>query len=220
MCFSEEASFTSAAVIGTIGIITVLKSTRSLFFLSLIPIVLAIQQFSEGIIWRYLEQTSIHHQSYAIAAKNVFLFFAYVFWPFWIPFSIYTAETNPSKKGILLVNLAAGMILSLILLFGFLYYEHILLVVNHSLKYDSASKTWGLKFYYITVILFPCFVSSLRYIWIFGALLAISIPITAYFYYATFTSVWCFFAGIISTVIFFVVNENAIPNTTKKSDLR
>src|SRR5690606_8023290 len=69
--------------------------------LALIPWFFAIQQASEGFVWLKIPE--------GIAAKNIFLFFAYVFWPIWIPFSLYFAEENPIRKQLLTLCLGIGL---------------------------------------------------------------------------------------------------------------
>ena len=52
------------------------------------------------------------------------------------------------------------------------------------------------------------FLSSLRHAWIFGILVAIAYVIAEYFYVATFISVWCFFAAIVSLFIYKILRDN------------
>ena len=52
MCFSASASFGAGIVLSSIGIATITKTqSRSQLSLAFIPLIFAVQQFSEGFLW-------------------------------------------------------------------------------------------------------------------------------------------------------------------------
>jgi hypothetical protein len=52
MCFSATASFGASVVLGTIGVATLTKvKERAQVPFAIIPIMFAVQQFTEGILW-------------------------------------------------------------------------------------------------------------------------------------------------------------------------
>lgn len=52
MCFSATASFTSSAIIGVIGVLTLAKSNQPKEWLfASIPLLFALHQFAEGAVW-------------------------------------------------------------------------------------------------------------------------------------------------------------------------
>lgn len=59
-------------------------------------------------------------------------------------------------------------------------------------------------FYLITTIV-PFFVSSARRMWVFGILIAVSCIVTGFFFSQYLTSVWCFFAAIISIIVYWIL---------------
>jgi urea transporter len=60
-------------------------------------------------------------------------------------------------------------------------------------------------FYLITIIM-PFFVSSVRRMWVFGVLIAVSCIVTGIFFAQYMTSVWCFFAAIISIIVYWILH--------------
>lgn len=217
MCFSETASFTASAVLMLQGLaaIRLVRHYKPYFLIACIPLFFAIQQFCEGVIWRYFNQGhSI--EGFGMIAAYIFLTFAYLVWPIVIPLSLYFAESNPFRKKILQFFVFAGVIWGLYLLTlvpglnlsvtnsdkGILY------AVNYFTDLSSAL----LKGIYLSVVILPIFISSLRYIWVFGIATLISAIVAHYLYETTFTSVWCFFGAILSLIIYKVLKIN-LPNT-------
>ncbi len=68
MCFNANASFGASAVIGVIGILALRKvKNPSHYAFAGIPLLFAIQQFVEGVLWLALKQPhSILKQQIAI----------------------------------------------------------------------------------------------------------------------------------------------------------
>jgi hypothetical protein len=63
-------------------------------------------------------------------------------------------------------------------------------------------------FFYAAVTIAPFFVSSVRRMWLFGLLIATSFVVTGIFYAEYLTSVWCFFAALISVSVYWVLIES------------
>ena len=86
MCFSAPASFSAAALLAIASVYSIRKASKSFLPLALIPLFFAIQQLLEGIIWVYINDPSL--TSFVKLLSYSYLFFAYFFWPFWIPLSL------------------------------------------------------------------------------------------------------------------------------------
>lgn len=206
MCFSTEASFTAAFILGATGGATLKSSTsRSQFFLAAIPLLFALQQLSEGLVWLHLSE-NIGSQTLFINAQRSFLMFAFIIWPIWTPLSLAMLEQVPWRRRMLFFNLACGVALSALNLFYGLKQEPNVHVVHHSLQYLGKLPSQAIT--YPLVVLLPCFLSSLRGVLSFGIIVTISFFIADYFYTATFTSVWCFFAAIVSLSIYKILKDN------------
>jgi hypothetical protein len=112
MCFSANASFISGSVLTIIGVATVMKAKtpfRAAAFGS-IPFIFAIQQYSEGFVW--LSLTNSSYQGLQQISTYIFLIFAHITWPTWLPFSILLLEKKGQRKNILFLLLGAGIVLS------------------------------------------------------------------------------------------------------------
>ena len=81
--------------------------------------------------------------------------------------------------------------------------------IDHdSLRYasDAGALSWSWfwrELPYLLCTCVPLMLSSHRLIRVSGALVIVGFAISAYAYYATFTSVWCFFAAADSTLLYF-----------------
>lgn len=206
MCFSAEASFTAALVLGSAGGISLRNcSSRSQFFLAAIPLLFAFQQLSEGLVWLHFSH-GIGSPSLFQNAEKSFLIFAFLIWPIWIPLSLLVLEKVSWRRTLLYLNLACGIVLSLLNLKYGLQQEPAVQVVNHSLQYSGqvAEQTYA----YPLIVLLPCFLSSLKNVWAFGLLITIGYVIADYFYEETFVSMWCFFAAVVSLSVYKILKDS------------
>ena len=210
MCFSAGASFAGGAVLSAIGYATVKevrKPSHKLF--SAIPLFFAFQQFSEGIIWLTLKQGG--DDPIQAAATYFFLMMALVAWPMMIPLATFKMEENLKKKKILKTFVAVGLLLSS-------YYSVCLVnltvypVINqfHIQYINNFPRTAGHIAFgiYAIVTIAPLFISSTKRISLFGILIILSCLVTGVFYKEYLTSVWCFFAALISSVVYLIVKES------------
>ncbi len=210
MCFSAEASFAGGIVISIIGIATITKVHKpsQLVFAS-IPLFFGIQQFAEGFLWLMLPNPdAIIAQKFA---TYLFLIMADFLWPMMIPLAVLLMEKNEKKKRILRVFAITGLLLSL-------YYAFCLLSFNiypqisgyHILYKTDFPKSLAMFAFaiYLIVTIIPLFVSSIQRTHLLGALMFLSCLITAIFFRQYLTSVWCFFAALISVVIFWILSDS------------
>jgi len=210
MCFSVTASFGSGVVLAAIGVVT-LKMTRKPSHLpfAFIPILFAIQQISEGFVWLTLQ-----HPEYAkwqSVPIHVFMIFAHIVWPFWITLSAWLLEEQSTRKKILAVLFAVAIVLS----GSEVYYmavtpigaeisgHHVLYLFDYPQTYVSVT---GIVYGLVTIV--PCFVSSVKRMWLLGFCFAVSLIFSALFYQAHLLSVWCFFAAILSIIIYLIIDNH------------
>lgn len=206
MCFSTEASFAAALVLGSAGGITLKNSpSTSYFFLAAIPFIFALQQLSEGFVWLHFSQ-GMGSQFMFNNAQRAFLIFAFLVWPIWIPLSLAAVEKIYWRRILLILLLISGIILSTLNFLAALHQEISVKIINKSLQYigQVPSQTFA----YPLIILLPCFLSSLKNIWIYGVVIALSYLAADYFYTVNFVSVWCFFAAIASLSVYKIVKDN------------
>lgn len=206
MCFSATASFTAGITLSVLGVATLRQvPSRREVLLGTFPLLFAIQQFSEGLVWITLGQDSFN--SINSLVTYIFLFFATMIWPILCPLSIYLLETHAVKRkmslGLAIIGIAFG-----IYLFGFVlthgvdsghFSGNLLYDLNFIPFYE------GNKYLYLIVTAFPFLWASKLRIKLFGAFVILSFGISELFYKVTFVSVWCFFAAVLSAGLYFIV---------------
>jgi hypothetical protein len=107
MCFSATASFVAAGVTGMVGAAAVSRiSQQSEMPLAAIPLFFAAQQAVEGALWLTLPLAPDGPVSTSLT--YLFLLFAKVFWPFFVPFSVLLVESELIRRRILIALCAAG----------------------------------------------------------------------------------------------------------------
>ena len=208
MCFSAEASFIGAAaltIIGTATLKTPMPSRCKLW--AMIPLLFAFQQFCEGIIWLDL-RGSIPHSAFTVLAKDLYLFFALALWIVWMPLAFLVAEPNPTKKIPLRFILFFGIVTAILNLNIYTILEISPSVNKYSINYQTEGVLYK-RLFYLAIVALPTFISSLKYMKVFGLLIIISCATAEYFYATTFTSVWCFLASFISAALYLISRANA-----------
>ncbi len=210
MCFSAQASFGASAVLALIGALTLnrvlQKKQYEKIILATIPLLFALQQLCEGFVWVGLaDPTEPTYTGYMIFG---FLFFAFFVWPALLPYSLIVLETNVLKKNLLYLTWGIGITISTGLAWLSYYYgvtseiscSHIAYAINIPIRHTQ----WAMICYFIATIT-PFFISSKKRAWIIGLLSVGSILGTLWIYTAYFTSVWCFFAALLSIAIYFFI---------------
>ena len=97
MCFSAGASFGASAILSVIGTAAIMKARtipQGLF--AGIPIIFSIQQLAEGMLWLSLKDPGL--ATWQPFFTYTFLIFAILFWPVWVPFTIYKLETDTKRR--------------------------------------------------------------------------------------------------------------------------
>ncbi|HEY3390498.1 MAG TPA: DUF6629 family protein, partial [Prolixibacteraceae bacterium] len=152
----------------------------------------------------------------------VFLIMADFLWPMMIPLAVLFMEENKIRKRILRIFFGAGLSLSL-------YYAFCLLSFNvypqisgyHILYKTDFPKSLSMIAFaiYLIVTITPLFISSIKRTHLLGVLMFLSCLVTAIFFRQYLTSVWCFFAALISGVIYWILRDSKREFNFNKQDL-
>jgi len=208
MCFSATASFVVGGALGAVGVATLyrVKTRRELPFAA-IPLLFAIQQFIEGILWLSFDYDTGLLQSMATYA---FTMFSHVLWPIYIPFAVWLMEREPWHKKVIwlfrIIGLAAGFQLLLLITTQPLT----VIAVEHIIYVSPNIYDWPMMMLYIAATCLVSFFSTHLLIRIFGLLALLLFVISYLFYTEAFISVWCFFAAILSLIVYFQFNQRRI----------
>ena len=219
MCFSVYASFGAGVILGVVGAVVVKKTkdpTEKLF--GAIPLLFSVQQISEGFVW-----LSFRNVDYAASQQgfvHIFLFFAFVLWPVWIPLSILLLEEDVKRRRILRLLTGTGFFISLYIVYCMFAYPLYASIEDHHIHYSFGSPQellslrWLSDAFYFIVTIPPAFISSKKRVWIFGVIIAGSYIISRILFKDVVVSVWCFLAGILSIAIYFILSQKKTSTTT------
>lgn len=209
MCFSASASFIAGTALSATGVVTLKKAeTKREIPFAAIPLLFGIQQIIEGFVWLSF---SFANPVWNSLFAHAFLFFAYVLWPIFIPFSVRLLEPDFSRKKLLSVFQVVGIAVASYLLFFMISHPLAVLAADKSIKYFlSLPYGFSLVGLYVLVTCGSPLFSSRKIINIFGILVSISFVIAYYFYTVVFASVWCFFSAILSGTIYWYFRKKKI----------
>ena len=210
MCFSAEASFIAAAGLAVIGGITFKQApSRSFLPMASISLIFSLQQFIEGVLWLSLEEGA----SFTWILQPciyMYLVIAIVLWQAFLPYVFWRVETDSRRKSSILYIMGFGVLIASYNLLKLVMNDFSISIVNHSIQYPVDSLLWHQVVYSLAAI--PAFfISSLRHAWWVGLIGMISFALAQTFYIMTFTSVWCFFAALISALFYLIVKSAKSP---------
>lgn len=219
MCFSATASFGVAVALLPVGVYCVARARREnprWTWFSALPLAFGLQQAVEGALWIGI---SAGDPALTAAAARGFLFFSHFFWLFWVPLSILPLESDARRRRALTALAVVGG------LYGASLFLPILVngdwlgvdVIHHSITYQTVLIYDGLvdrqvlRAVYAAIIVVSLFIGSARQIRIFALLILASVIAAHLIYDYAFTSVWCFFAAVLSLYVFHIVRERLRP---------
>ena len=204
MCFSATASFSAGAVLLGVGALTLRSALashqrRDLPFAA-IPLLFAIQQLIEGVIWLTFRFDAPLINS---VMTHAYSFFSHVLWPVYVPVAVLLMEPAGWRRQALIAFVAAGAAVGAYLLYVLVAFPIVSQPTGQHIEYVSphffAALTMTL--YLLSTAVSPL-LSSHRMVVVFGVLALVSFG-AAYAFYATwFISVWCFFAALLSAVVY------------------
>ncbi len=199
MCFSATASLIAGGTLSTVGVLTIskAKNKRELPFAS-IPLLFGIQQLIEGVVWLSFGNSALN----GIATYG-FSMFSHVLWPIFVPIAILLLEKDLVRRRILQVFTGVGLAVGIFLLYFIIQDGITSQVVNKSIFYNSSHLYLPLVLtLYVLATCVSFLISSDKIINIIGIVMLGSFTVTGLLFSVTFISVWCFFAAIMSFMIF------------------
>lgn len=207
MCFSSEASFIASAVIGVTGIIALKKSSGFPFkFFAFVPVFFAFQQLIEGFLWITLQNS--HCLQWKLPLTNGFLFFAWLIWPVYIPFSCLLLERKQLIKRFQLVFLVLGLIIAFSYFYIMLFHQVDATISDYHIKYTMdfhPPNSWIYGLIYLIPTVVSMLISSIKKMWILGLVNLLSFIFSKIVFFGYVTSVWCFFGAIASIIVLWIV---------------
>jgi hypothetical protein len=201
MCFSPEADFTAAAVVGVVGVATLrlVRAPRELL-IGALPLLFALHQFTEGLVWLGLRGQVAG--GLGDTARDVYVVYAHAVLPMLVPLSLYLIEPSPRHRRWMLPFVVLGAGVGAYLLWHVTQYPisararaHCIVYATHTpLGTPSAVA-------YVLATCAPALVSSRRYLRWLGAASLTGAVLTAGLRAEAFTSLWCIYAALVSVLI-------------------
>lgn len=200
MCFSATASFIVGVSLSALGVATLKKTEqRAEVLFAMIPLLFGVQQIIEGMLWLSFR---FNAPLLNVSMTYAFTLFSHVLWPIFVPLSIGLVETVAWRKKVISAFQFIGIAVGLYLLYWIVRFpvtsevdENIVYVSPHFYKVLVMAL-------YLAATCVGSFFSSHKLINIFGALALLLFMVAYWFYTVAFFSVWCFFAAILSAVIY------------------
>ncbi len=201
MCFSASASFIAGTTLCAVGAATLKRTEdRSERPFAMIPLLFGIQQLIEGVIW-----LTFRHDAPLLKQTMTYLYsgFSHVLWPIYVPLAMGILETVRWRKKAIFAFEAAGAAVGLYLLYFLVTQPVVAEVAGRHIVYVSP------HFYQVPMIVFyvaatcvSCFFSSHGFVRLFGVLALLSFVASYLVHVTALVSIWCFFAAILSLLIY------------------
>ena len=196
MCFSATASFAASVTLIPAGAYALTKAKPKDRLIAMVPILFGIQQGIEG--WQWLAVQSGHPN---MLLGYGFLFFAFLFWPWFIPVAIGRAERATKRAPAMRILITVGLMTSLGLLFILFNTPLEILLYQRCIQYSvpiSLIPLIVLGSGYLVATCGAAVISSYRWVRPMGYIGSIAVIFSFILFWAVFTSVWCFFAAVLS----------------------
>jgi hypothetical protein len=202
MCFSPTGDLVGGAVVAAIGIDACfhVKGRTEYLAIAALPVVLGLHQIDETFVWWWLQG----HVSAGVGhvAMWIYLIFALVILPTLVPILMLLLLKGQRRRRRIIPFLALGVGVSAVLLEAMLVGHPNAKLGTYHLAY-----TIGLRHgiviigLYIVATCGPLFVTGYRSIMLFGIANLVAVVILALLCASGFTSLWCFYAAVVSAVI-------------------
>ncbi|MEK7619130.1 MAG: DUF6629 family protein [Patescibacteria group bacterium] len=197
MCFSPEVSFISSGVLGLTGAASIVVAPKNTKILGLVPFAFAAQQLLEGVQWLALRTGSEN-----LIAGYGYLFFALLLWPIAVPLAVYLVD--PASRRRVRWFIIGGLMITAYFLFSLLQSGVGADIFGGSIRYTffNALNYPGAEYVYLIVTAGALLVSSIKVFRYFAGGVVVSAIAANFFFNVVFVSVWCFFASLLSLLIF------------------
>ena len=210
MCFSATASFTAAAVVGSIGAVTLWKAgklgDRAVLPIAAFPVLFALQQTIEGLLWLDLARPA------ASACRpfltHAFMAYAEVFWPVFAPLAAWLIEPVRWRRHLIGICLAVGVVLSVYLLWKMLGNPYTASAATGHIVYkNDVTYPTEIKIPYVLATTISLLLSSHRMIQLLAVVILGGFALAWWSYHQSYISVWCFFAALSSVLVYLFVRR-------------
>jgi hypothetical protein len=205
MCFSATASFVAAGLNASAGAAVLSRAGGTKDgTLATFPLVFASQQVIEGFLWLVVPQNAAGETGFILA--NLFVAIALVVWPVLVPLSAYRAEQQRGRRVGIGALLVFGTVFAAYAGYDLIQHPYQAQILNRCIAYSNRQYVpWSYSGLYVLFTCGPMFLSSNRSLNLLGLCILGGLVVSAGLFFYTLLSVWCFFAALASSLIFFRV---------------
>jgi uncharacterized protein DUF6629 len=208
MCFSATASFTAAAVIGSVGIVTLrsaaAKPDYRILALAAFPMLFALQQVVEGLLW--LDLTAPEPGALRGVLVHAFQGYAEVFWPTFAPLAALLIERERWRRILISICLAIGVALSIYLLVAMIGHPYQASIGEGHIVYrNDFQYPKGIEAPYVVATTLSLLLSSAKEVRRLALVILIGFAVAYVSFHHAYISVWCFFAAVASVMVYLYV---------------
>lgn len=202
MCFSPEADFTSAAVVGAVGVATLTKVRHKReLLLAALPLAFACHEFAEGFVWLGLRGTIPTAGSKV--ALYAYLSYAWALLPAIVPVAILLVEPRRLRRALMVPLAVLGTAVGAYLLWVVVDHPVSAHIVGHSIDYRGVGNAGNfVTVLYIVATCASFLLSSSRQIVWFGIANLAAVAVLVLVQSEGLTSLWCLWAATVSVLIY------------------
>jgi len=218
MCFSATASFVASGVLATIGVATLrhVREPRALLFAS-VPLLFAGHQFCEGLVWLAfhgsLGRVALDH------AVLLFMLYALGILPTLMPAAVALMEPSGWRRRAIVGLTLAGALVCAWNIAGLILFPVHAFVEHSSIAYRNAmTSNMTVSILYILATCGALLLSSHRVVRTYGILNIVGLTIVHLVKGYAFASVWCFYAAIMSAMLYRQFHHRRIDVETPNGD--
>ncbi|MEB3318799.1 MAG: DUF6629 family protein [Cyanobacteriota bacterium] len=222
MCFSATASVLASGALVTVGAATLAlprgNADRHALPLALVPLLFGVQQGLEGRVWLGIagHAPAAGGDSATVAATLAYLFFAYAFWPVWMPWAAVSLLPGGRGQGLRWLPLL-GLVPGLTLWLPLLSDPAVALParIGHALVYplhpwsQTLLPPWVGPALYAAWIVGPLLLVPSGRVRAFALTLLLAFALTEWAHHLALTSVWCYASALLSGQILWILRETA-----------
>lgn len=212
MCFSAEVSYTAAVILVPLGGIAMnraYQTDRKYLPIATLPLLFGLQQLSEGLVWTSGQS---NNQSLVGTFSLAYMFFSWLAWPVWVPFSTYFLEPC-RRRHVYLVFAVLGGMLGAIQYFPYFAHQGWLvtrflpyaIVYDGTVLFDFIVRRELTYAVYLFVIIAPLLSSSHRRANVFGLLISLVVIVVYLFFRYAYISFFCIGGALMSLYIVYMI---------------
>lgn len=200
MCFSATASFIAGTALSVLGVAT-LRATRRKAGIpfAAIPLLFGMQQIVEGVLWLSF---SYDAPQLNVAMTYLFSIFSHVLWPIFVPFSIGLLESVSWRRKVVWGFQAVGLLVGLYLFYMIVEYPVTAMMATNIVYVSPHFYKIPVMLLYVAATCVSCFFSSVATVRLFGVLALFLFVLANWIFSVALFSVWCFFAAVLSSIIY------------------